>query len=145
MSRADHQARLDQLIEDLGLSIEERAWIHGHWKTDRVARRVVNLLDEVIRERPFDKRQVLLRYLFDAVKAVRAAMAAETFVTPDGYTMVRENALEALRELAFVQALLEDRGPSDPALRGLASRRAAVGRLVLNVDPVVSQMLEAQA
>lgn len=145
MSTADQQKRLDDLIEDLGLSIDERAWIHGRWKTDRVARRVVNLIDEAVRERPFDKRQVLLRHLFDAVKDVRASMAAETFVTPDGYTVVRENVLEVLRELAMVQALLEDIGPTDPSRHGLASRRAAVGRMVLNVDPVVSQMLEGQA
>jgi hypothetical protein len=142
MSHASFQQRLDQLVGDLDLTIEEREWIHAGWRTDRVACRVVNLLDEVVKERPFDKRQVLLRHLFEAVQAVRAAMAAERFVPPEGYVVVREDVLEALRELAVVQARFEGVGPTDPSRAALSSRRSDSGRTVLHVDPVVAQMVE---
>ncbi len=111
---SDFQERLDQLIADLDLTLEEREFIHRNWKTNRTARRVMNLFGEVVQERPMDKRKVLLRHLFDAVQRLRVEIVAAHFVPPEGFVLVDEGAMEEFRRLAALQLEVSEMGATDP-------------------------------
>lgn len=142
---SDFQERLNKLLEDLGLTLQEREWLYSHRKTDRCARRVVNLLGEASEATSMDAKRVVLEQLFAAVKEARVKMAASHFVQPEGHEVVPEPALEAFRSLAVLQLRLTDMGSTDPDRVAVLRKMVDVARTAAILDPEVEVLMEALA
>lgn len=139
---SDFQDRLDQLIEDLELTVDERDYMQRHWKRNRTARRVMNLFAEVVQDRPMEKKKVLLRHLFEAVQGMRVEMAAARFVPPEGFVLIDEEALEAFRTLAALQLELLELGNNDPGREKIVRGMIDLARTAANLDPEVGAVAE---
>lgn len=124
--------KLDELLDDLSLTVEEREYIHVRWRLDRRARRVINLLQEAVGCRSFGERKPVLEQLVAAVQELRAQIQAERTLTPEGYVLVAEEALEALTELAVVAVQVQ------AARRDADRRQWLLDRLFRCVPQVLS-------
>ena len=142
---SDFQERLDKLLEDLDLTLPERDWLYSHRKTDRCARRVVNLLGEAAEATGMDAKRAVLEHLFAALKEARVKMAASHFVPPVGHEVVPESALEAFRSLAVLQLRLTDMGSTDPDRAAVLRKMVDVARTAAILDPEVEVLMEALA
>jgi hypothetical protein len=140
---SDLQTKLDDLLNDLDLTIKERGWIRENWKTNRAARQVVNLIGEVTDQDTMEQKRIVLEQLFDAVKRVRKIMQSEHFNAPVGFSLVDETALDAFRQVAACQLQLATLGTRDPSRGTLIKRMNLLARTAANLDPAVEDLAHA--
>lgn len=137
MARNLVQEKLDELIDDLALTVEEREYLYARRKSDRRAKRVMNLLQEAVDCRSFRERKNILEALVPAVSELRSQMAAERFVPPAGFELIAEETLEALREIA-VAAILMTTNKASTKRQNLYNRVQGMRERLLNLDAVVA-------
>jgi hypothetical protein len=137
---SDLQTKLDDLLNDLDLTIKERGWIRKNWKTNRAARQVVNLIGEVVEQKTMEQKRIVLEQLFDAVKRARKIMQSEHFDAPDGFSLIDEAALDAFRKVAACQIQLATLGTRDPARGSLIRQMNILAHTAANLDPAVDEL-----
>lgn len=130
------QERLDEAIEALEITLEEREWIHEQNRKHPKATRLVNLMAEYLSARGLSARQGLLKLLFEAVKDVRAHLQAETMVLPAGHVLVAERRLKVLQEFAAMGCVAVRVTGQDRAK--VVNRMKGAAEAVLSLDPEVA-------
>jgi hypothetical protein len=141
MARNRVQEKLDELIDDLSLTVEEREYLYARRKSDRRAKRVMNLLQEAIDCRSFRERRHILESLVSAVQELRSQMAAARAIVPEGFELVDAEALEALREMA-VAAILMTTNKAATKRQTMLNRVQALRQRLLNLDAEVAAEVE---
>ena len=126
-----YQDRRDQLLDCLELSNVEKRFIELCYRSNTAARRVALLIGQYVEAELRSEREGLLRLLIeDAVPTLRDAIAVASMSIPDGYVVLSNQQLDALRSVAATAV--------DVAGAGGIERAHAIERLKQKLEVVAN-------
>ena len=103
-----YQARRDEIVDDvLGLSMIEKRFVELCWRNSLAAKRVAHLIRDYCEADTATDRATLRRLLLeDAVPRLRYAIEASSITVPDGYVLLDEQVVKALRSVVEIAAVV---------------------------------------
>lgn len=131
-----YQERRDRLIQILDLTNLECRFVEQQYRANTAARRVALLVGQYVETDSRSEREGLLRLLVEtAVPLLRAAIEAAALNVPDGYTVLSDQHLRALRSVA-IQGLVVSSTTGDVRDYAIGKMKQRL-EVVTNLDGVV--------
>lgn len=102
-----YQERRDQLVEYLELTTIEKKFVELYWRKNPAATRVALLISQYLEAERSSDRESLIRLLIEeAVPLLRLAVEAAALRVPDGYVIMSDQQVDALRAVVEQAALV---------------------------------------